>query len=118
MASGAAAALATFELENNVQRLDVSDEIFRLDEAAQRANNAQKPWRDNPRYFKQCVHAEATPDSGVCRRSCAACLCTSPDSTSPPPPPCSVRVSALALVKMTMHCRSGGNLEVRVPCAG
>ena len=29
--------------------------------------------------------------------------------------PCSVRISALALVKMTMHCRSGGNLEVCAP---
>ncbi len=27
--------------------------------------------------------------------------------------PRSVRISALALVKMTMHCRSGGNLEAR-----
>lgn len=26
--------------------------------------------------------------------------------------PCSVRVSALALLKMAMHCRSGGNIEV------
>jgi hypothetical protein len=25
-----------------------------------------------------------------------------------------VRISALALVKMTMHCRSGGNLEARI----
>ena len=32
--------------------------------------------------------------------------------------PCSVRISALALVKMTMHCRSGGNLEVCAPPAG
>ena len=30
----------------------------------------------------------------------------------------SVRISALALVKMTMHCRSGGNLEARPRCGG
>jgi hypothetical protein len=29
----------------------------------------------------------------------------------------SVRISALALVKMTMHCRSGGNLEARPACS-
>ena len=31
---------------------------------------------------------------------------------APRPAPRSVRVSALALIKMTMHCKSGGNLEV------
>ncbi len=52
---GASAALATFELENNVREVDANDALFRYDEAVQRATDAQKPWRQDPRYFKQCV---------------------------------------------------------------
>jgi len=77
-APGAAMALATFELENNVQPVDGNDgsrppvlqplhaltpapAVFRYDAAAQRAADQQKPWRDNPHYFKQCAPCTARP---------------------------------------------------------
>jgi COP9 signalosome complex subunit 5 len=71
-------ARATWDLENNIADLPAGDddEMFRYDEASQKAVQQQRPWVRNPHYFKH------------------------------------VRVSALALIKMTMHCRSGGNLEV------
>ena len=56
MAAGAATALATFELENAVAPLDPATEaLFRYDAALQRAIDQQKPWRDNPQFFKQCA---------------------------------------------------------------
>jgi COP9 signalosome complex subunit 5 len=57
MAQQAATARATFELENAVAAVDDSDALFRYDSAAQRATEQQRPWRDNPHYFKQCAHA-------------------------------------------------------------
>ena len=54
-APGEALARATFEAENNVTPVDAADELFRYDDAAQRAIDTQKPWRNDPRYFKQCV---------------------------------------------------------------
>ena len=94
--------MARFEVENNVQPVDGQDAIFRYDAAAQRATDQAKPWRENPQYFKQCVH-EKTHASSLLARLGLLLLTRSR----------SVRVSALALVKMTMHCRSGGNLEAR-----
>lgn len=38
--------------------------------------------------------------------------CTHTHAISPTTPPHSVRMSALALLKIAMHARSGGNLEV------
>jgi len=56
MAAGAATARATFELENAVAPLDAATEaLFRYDAQLQRAIDQQKPWRDNPHFFKQCV---------------------------------------------------------------
>jgi COP9 signalosome complex subunit 5 len=55
MSGQAAAALQTFELENEIQALDPADAVFRYDAAAQRAIEAAKPWRADPRFFKQCV---------------------------------------------------------------
>ena len=71
-------ARAQWELENDVEAASESDEasLFRYDEAQQKKIQEEKPWKQNPNYFKH------------------------------------VRVSALALIKMTMHCRSGGELEV------
>lgn len=71
--SAAAAALKTFELENNIQETDV---IYKYDNATNQKNLSGKGWTKDPRWFKH------------------------------------VRISALALVKIVMHARSGGNLEV------
>jgi COP9 signalosome complex subunit 5 len=98
--------MARFEVENNIAPVDGQDAIFRYDAAAQRATDQAKPWRENPQYFKQCVHETLS----------ALCLLASPTRLLIrllSPARRSVRVSALALVKMTMHCRSGGNLEAR-----
>ena len=58
--AGAATARATFELENAVAPLDAATEaLFRYDAQLQRAIDQQKPWRDNPHFFKQCVCAAA-----------------------------------------------------------
>jgi len=55
-AEQAATAQLTFETENNVQTLDAETAaLFRYDEPSQRAIGAQRPWRDNPRHFKQCA---------------------------------------------------------------
>lgn len=111
MAAGAATARATFELENAVQTLDAeTDSLFRYDAAAQRATEQQRPWRDNPHYFKQYARC----DAALCLAPCAARLPLLTRRRADAPHRCSVRISALALVKMTMHCRSGGNLEVRI----
>ena len=82
MASSAAMAKQTWELENNIvsmdpqQSSDASDAIFYYDEAAQAKLQQEKPWVNDPHYFKR------------------------------------VKISALALLKMVVHARSGGNIEV------
>jgi len=58
IAPNAGIARQTFEAENNVLQLDSADELFRYDEAAQRQVDSLKPWRSDPRYFKQCVPLE------------------------------------------------------------
>ena len=60
--AGEATARATFELENAIAPLDPATEaLFRYDAQLQRAIDQQKPWRDNPHFFKQCVRAKAAP---------------------------------------------------------
>lgn len=71
--SSAAAALKTFELENNIEETDM---VYKYDNATNQKNLSGKGWTKDPRWFKH------------------------------------VRISALALVKITMHARSGGDLEV------
>lgn len=71
--SAAAAALKTFELENNIEETDM---VYKYDNATNQKNLSGKGWTKDPRWFKH------------------------------------VRISALALVKITMHARSGGDLEV------
>ncbi|KAL1532339.1 COP9 signalosome complex subunit 5a [Salvia divinorum] len=73
----------TWELENNIvattagnSSSDSSDAIFFYDEAAQAKCQQEKPWANDPNYFKR------------------------------------VKVSALALLKMVVHARSGGTIEV------
>lgn len=53
-----------------------SDQIFYYDEAAQAKFQQEKPWAQDPHYFKR------------------------------------VKISALALLKMVVHARSGGTIEV------
>ncbi|KAF5461529.1 hypothetical protein F2P56_017618 [Juglans regia] len=74
----------TWELENNILPMDTattdpdpaSDAIFYHDEAAQVNVQQEKPWANDPHYFKR------------------------------------VKISALALLKMVVHARSGGTIEV------
>ncbi|KAM1022598.1 hypothetical protein ACFX15_042710 [Malus domestica] len=78
----------TWELENNVIPMDTppsvakpkadptADAIFYYDEAAQVKFQQEKPWANDPHYFKR------------------------------------VKISALALLKMVVHARSGGTIEV------
>lgn len=78
--SSASMAQKTWELENNIVSMDApsadSDSIFFYDEAAQAKFQQEKPWANDPHYFKR------------------------------------VKISALALLKMVVHARSGGNIEV------
>ncbi|KAL0327646.1 UNVERIFIED_CONTAM: COP9 signalosome complex subunit [Sesamum angustifolium] len=75
--SSAAIARQTWELENNIVSAgEASDAIFYYDEAAQAKFQQEKPWANDPHYFKR------------------------------------VKISALALLKMVVHARSGGTIEV------
>ncbi|OWM75600.1 hypothetical protein CDL15_Pgr021765 [Punica granatum] len=89
LASQAAIAQKTWELENNIVMTTVtadsssklladqsSDSIFYFDDAAQTKFLQDKPWVNDPHYFKR------------------------------------VKISALALLKMVVHARSGGTIEV------
>nr|XP_011459046.1 PREDICTED: COP9 signalosome complex subunit 5a-like isoform X1 [Fragaria vesca subsp. vesca] len=76
----------TWELENNIVPMDTppamsktdpsADAIFYYDEAAQTKFQQEKPWVNDPHFFKR------------------------------------VKISALALLKMVVHARSGGTIEV------
>ncbi|KAL6530805.1 proteasome regulatory particle subunit RPN11 [Orobanche gracilis] len=76
----------TWELENNIftttdvasdsSSSSASDAIFYYEEAAQVKFQQEKPWANDPHYFKR------------------------------------VKISALALLKMVVHARSGGTIEV------
>lgn len=81
--SSSAIAKQTWELENNIVSVDApssaaadSDAIFYYDEASQAKFQQEKPWTNDPHYFKR------------------------------------VKISALALLKMVVHARSGGTIEV------
>ncbi|GAA5984690.1 hypothetical protein JCM10908_003461 [Rhodotorula pacifica] len=66
-------AQATFSLNNNIQE---TDEIYKYDKDAQKAQLNARAWKENPHHFKK------------------------------------VRISAVALIKMVMHARSGGKYEI------
>ncbi|XP_010551182.1 PREDICTED: COP9 signalosome complex subunit 5b [Tarenaya hassleriana] len=71
----------TWELENNILTMEptpdpASDGIFYYDDVAQAKFQQEKPWANDPHYFKR------------------------------------VKISALALLKMVVHARSGGTIEV------
>lgn len=77
--SSSATALKTWELENNITSLDGgtdSDAIYFYDEAAQSRVQQEKPWAQDPHFFRR------------------------------------VKISALALLKMVAHARSGGTIEI------
>ncbi|KAL8914255.1 MAG: hypothetical protein Q9171_001126 [Xanthocarpia ochracea] len=66
-----------WELENAVKLVDPHrDALYGYDKDEQEAIASQRPWKNDPHYFKN------------------------------------VRISAVALLKMVMHARSGGSLEI------
>ncbi|KAK5997558.1 COP9 signalosome complex subunit 5 [Cladobotryum mycophilum] len=72
-----AAALKSWELDNNVELVDPKrDALYNYDAPAQKNLANLRPWARDPNYFRY------------------------------------VRIGAVALIKMTMHARSGGALEV------
>jgi hypothetical protein len=66
----------TWELENNIETLPASDDIYKYDAEEQKQILSARPWDKDPHFFKD------------------------------------IKISALALLKMVMHARSGGALEV------
>lgn len=84
----------TWEMENDIETIPASDEIFKYDMKEQQSFQAARklllfvdvrlsyvfallgPWDKDPHYFKD------------------------------------IHISALALLKMVMHARSGGSLEI------
>ena len=101
-------ALKRWELENNVQEASASDmdALYRYDADEQKAIQEAKPWKSDPHYFKRCGGraGAGTPAAHRCRCS----LRLHPLALRR----CRVRISALALLKMAMHAKSGGNIEV------
>lgn len=69
-------AFQTWNLENKIQTLPQSDEIFHYNAEHQNQILTARPWERDPHYFKE------------------------------------IKISALALLKMVMHARSGGPLEI------
>ena len=88
-----------------------SDDLYIFDEASQKAIIEQKPWARNPHYFKKYVHAleNSTRDdrcvASLDARDEAMTLTTRLSDRR-------VKISALALMKMTEHCERGGEIEV------
>ncbi|CAA7398715.1 unnamed protein product [Spirodela intermedia] len=76
--STAVIAQRTWELENNVVAVEGADVdlIYFYDEATQSKMQQEKPWTNDPHFFRR------------------------------------VKISALALLKMVVHARSGGTIEV------
>lgn len=66
----------TWEMENNIETIPSSDEIFKYDAQQQQQILTARPWEKDPHFFKD------------------------------------IKISALALLKMVMHARSGGPLEI------
>lgn len=77
--SSSSIAQKTWELENDIVPMEPcpqTDSIFYYDESVQSKFQQEKPWVNDPHFFKR------------------------------------VKVSALALLKMVVHARSGGTIEV------
>lgn len=91
-----------WEVENDVQQVE-ADALLLYDRTEQEEIRSQKPWKNDPNYFKKCAHEARARLQGSRRTR----------SHQTHGAVCSVKVSALALLKMVMHARSGGDLEVR-----
>jgi COP9 signalosome complex subunit 5 len=105
--AGSSMARARWELENNIQTVERVDSLFQYNAAEQQQVQQQRPWKNDPHFFKRYQRDE--------RRTATAHAVTVV-------PLSSVQISALALLKMAMHARSGGTLEARIdlhtPVAG
>ena len=71
-------------------KVGAGDEIYKYDRQQQQSLLAAKPWEKDPHFFKvpfpnSHCHTFHLQD---------------------------IKISALALLKMVMHARSGGNLEI------
>jgi len=84
-----------FVLENKIE--NASDEIYSYDRKAQQDMLQAKLWEKDPNYFKVRL---------FCQTQYAFPYIHVPIYFQ------DVKISALALLKMVMHARSGGNLEV------
>jgi COP9 signalosome complex subunit 5 len=129
MAADADAARRRWELENGVAAADPETAaLYAWDADEQRALQAERPWARDPRYFKRSAEGGArlgVPSLSSARRAFrAAGICARGGLLTRPPPAArrptapppahrrSVRVSALALLKMATHARAGGDIEV------
>lgn len=89
-----AVAQKTWEMANKIENVSSVDDIYRYDKKQQQDILAAKPWdkeydERNPPYSKLANHDTFSPYFFK-----------------------DIRISALALLKMVMHARSGGTLEV------
>lgn len=84
----AASARLRWELENNIQSTADGDALYRYNAQEEQTIRQIRPWTRDPHYFK---------------KSSSIQLYSKMIS--------SVRISALALLKMAMHAKSGGHLE-------
>ncbi|CAD6569821.1 MAG: COP9 signalosome catalytic subunit rri1 [Tremellales sp. Tagirdzhanova-0007] len=81
----------TFELNNQVKVVDAIDDVFRYSRAEERALEEQAPWKD-----EQVSQVN----------NCILLIGDSPNYFQ------TVRISAVALIKMVTHARSGGDYEI------
>ena len=96
-----------------------ADAYYKYDQAELQALQQQRPWSKDPAYFKKCacrllVHwatrALVTAENSIelhCDDASLIIWLNELITLS-----ARVRISALALLKMAMHAKSGGNIEV------
>ena len=94
MAGAAKENLVQFEKANNIQETTAADEIYAYDAAFQQSILQTRPWLQ-----KYVSHLWG-------KRSNEYFICSSPNYFK------RCKISALALLKLVMHARSGGTLEV------
>ena len=74
-------------------KVGAGDEIYKYDRQQQQSLLAAKPWEKDPHFFKVLL---------LIFSCCQGFIFHLQD----------IKISALALLKMVMHARSGGNLEI------